>query len=75
MVKTYLKFKKIKDKNEWTAINKKNQVMGYIAYNNRKKLMFYVEPHPFDDDRSIWFSSDCLKQIQEFMEDINGKNT
>jgi len=69
--KRFLKFEKIED--DWyEVLNKKGQFLGTIQYAKgwKRKYMwlFYCIPVPAGEE--VWFASGCLREIAEFMENL-----
>lgn len=71
----YLKFQKIKkpldSKNEWVVLNKRDDMLGYIAWQSRwKKYAYYPDEMCFE--KEIYLCQMCLKEIVKFLEEVNG---
>lgn len=70
MAKTYLKFKKRENVEEWMVLNKKGQFLGDIAFHKSwKRFAFYPDTSIYE--RDIYLCSMCLREIVDFIEGIN----
>ncbi len=56
-----LKFKEI-NKEEYEVWNKKEELMGFIEYDEKWEQFVYLDP-----ERKIKLAADCLKQLIDFL--------
>ena len=66
----FLIFKKKESSMEWAVTNKKNALLGDIAFEPKlNKFVFYPDQMCFD--KEIWFAEDCLRQMADKLKEIN----
>jgi len=69
-MKKYLKFKK--QKYGYSVWNNKKDYLGGIE-NHKDKWKFYSDEPSMDD--AVWFTSDCLRQLADFLDKLDKKLT
>ncbi len=59
-----LKFKKI-NKEEYEIWNKKEELMGFLEYDEKWEQFVYLDP-----ERKIKLAVDCLQQLLNFLKEL-----
>jgi hypothetical protein len=75
---SYITIKKKPDCDEYLITNKKGQALAQIVKysfrkGGKKTWKFFPIFHPMDDDgKDLWFAPDCMREITDFMEKLEG---